>query len=68
MKLPNDLICDSTGFILSFEVVEECGFVNGKVELRTNKYEDDTFQYRDGIYTKYVDISECENLKYICCI
>ena len=36
---------------------------NGKVELRTNEYVDDTFQYIDGLYIKYVDISECKNLK-----
>ena len=40
-------------------------FDNGKVELRTNEYVDDTFQYRDGLYIKYVDISECKNLKYM---
>ena len=38
-------------------------FDNGKVELRTNEYVDDTFQYIDGLYIKYVDISECKNLK-----
>ena len=38
---------------------------NGKVELRTNEYVDDTFQYIDGLYIKYVDISECKNLKYM---
>ena len=26
---------------------------------------DDTFQYIDGLYIKYVDISECKNLKYM---
>ena len=40
-------------------------FDNGKVELRTNEYVDDTFQYIDGLYIKYVDISECKNLKYM---
>ena len=40
-------------------------FDNGKVQLRTNEYVDDTFQYRDGLYIKYVDISECKNLKYM---
>ena len=38
-------------------------FNNGKVELRTNEYVDDTFQYIDGLYIKDVDISECKNLK-----
>ena len=38
-------------------------FDNGKVQLRTNEYVDDTFQYIDGLYIKYVDISECKNLK-----
>ena len=38
---------------------------NGKVQLRTNEYVDDTFQYIDGLYIKYVDISECKNLKYM---
>ena len=38
---------------------------NGKVGLRTNEYVDDTFQYIDGLYIKYVDISECKNLKYM---
>lgn len=38
-------------------------FDNGKVELRTNEYVDDTFQYIDGLYIKDVDISECKNLK-----
>jgi hypothetical protein len=38
---------------------------NGKVELRTNEYVDDTFKYIDGLYIKYVDISECKNLKYM---
>jgi hypothetical protein len=38
---------------------------NAKVELRTNEYVDDTFQYIDGLYIKYVDISECKNLKYM---
>ena len=40
-------------------------FDNGKVQLRTNEYVDDTFQYIDGLYIKYVDISECKNLKYM---
>ena len=40
-------------------------FDNGKVELRTNEYVDDTFKYIDGLYIKYVDISECKNLKYM---
>ena len=35
-----------------------------KVQLRSKKYEDDTFRNYKGIYIKYVDISECENLKY----
>lgn len=39
-------------------------YSDGKVELRSKKYEDDTFKNVDGIYIKYVDISECENLKY----
>ena len=38
---------------------------NGKVVLRTNEYVDDTFKYIDGLYIKYVDISECKNLKYM---
>ena len=39
-------------------------FSDGRVQLRSKKYEDDTFQNNNGIYMKYVDISECENLKY----
>ena len=39
-------------------------FDDGKVQLRSLIYEDDTFQNNNGIYMKYVDISECENLKY----
>lgn len=39
-------------------------FSDGRVQLRSKKYEDDTFQNYEGIYIKYVDISECENLKY----
>lgn len=37
---------------------------DGRVQLRSKKYEDDTFRNYKGIYIKYVDISECENLKY----
>ena len=40
-------------------------YSDGRVELRTNEYVDDTFQYIDGLYIKYVDISECNNLKYM---
>lgn len=39
-------------------------FSDGRVQLRSKKYEDVTFQNHKGIYIKYVDISECENLKY----
>ena len=47
-------------------------FSDGRVELRTNKYEDETFKNFKGeyknindLYIKYVDISECKNLKYM---
>ena len=47
-------------------------FSDGSVELRTNKYEDETFKNFKGeyknindLYIKYVDISECKNLKYL---
>lgn len=47
-------------------------FSDGRVELRTNKYEDETFKNFKGeyknindLYIKYVDISECKNLKYL---
>lgn len=42
-----------------------CRIYDGKVELRTNEYVDGTFQYINGLYIKYVDISECKNLKYM---